>query len=132
MLILGINTATQPQSVILWERKSSAFRVLSEKKWQGSYDESSTVLPNIISILHDAKKSWHDLGAITVVKGPGSFSSIRIGVTIANTLAYALKIPVYGVKNRFTLKEIHFSMKCGVELVTPFYEKEPNITFSIK
>lgn len=47
--------------------------------------------------------SWQDLGFIAVANGPGSYTSTRIGVVTAKTLAQQLQIPVYGVS---TLKTI--------------------------
>lgn len=129
MLVLGINTATPLQSVALLHNG----KTLLKKSWHGKWDESSTVLPNITSLLRSARKSFQDLDTIVVVRGPGSFSSVRIGVTIANTLAYALGIPVYGIKTNIDFpRRIKHSKKRITDFVTPFYSKPPNITLSKK
>ena len=41
--------------------------------------------------------SWQDLDFIAVAKGPGSYTSTRIGVVTAKTLAQQLQLPVYGI-----------------------------------
>lgn len=58
---------------------------------------SQTVLPMIKSILKDIDIDISDLGKIIVCNGPGSFTGIRIGVTIAKTIAYCLNIPIYTI-----------------------------------
>ena len=58
---------------------------------------SQTVLPMIRSILKDIDIDISDLGKIIVCNGPGSFTGIRIGVTIAKTIAYCLNIPIYTI-----------------------------------
>ena len=40
-------------------------------------------------------KSWHDITEIEFMAGPGSFTGLRIGATVVNTLAHELKIPLY-------------------------------------
>lgn len=78
--------------------------------------------------------------SIIVVRGPGSFSSLRIGIATANTLAFVLKIPLYSVPSSLRYDE---ASKTGENLnelaktysklkkdrqVVPYYGKEPNIT----
>jgi tRNA threonylcarbamoyl adenosine modification protein YeaZ len=53
-------------------------------------------------------KTWQDLGYIVVAKGPGSFTSTRIGVVTARTLAQQLNIPLLGIS---TLKAFAWSQK---------------------
>ena len=58
--------------------------------------KSQALLPLIEKILEEKKIKLHDLTEIQVNPGPGSFTGIRVGLTIANTLALLLKIPVNG------------------------------------
>src|SRR5258708_2290268 len=55
---------------------------------------SQVVLPLIDKILKKHKLTVRDINNIEVNAGPGSFTGIRVGVSIANALSYALKIPV--------------------------------------
>ncbi len=76
------------------------------------------------------------LKGIVVVSGPGPFTALRIGVATANTLAWALNIPIVGYaldefKDIQELAKIAENKikkaKRGV-IIEPFYGKEPNIT----
>ena len=55
---------------------------------------SIETMPAIIKLLDNNKLSINDINKIAVVKGPGSFTGVRLGVTIAKTLAYTLSIPI--------------------------------------
>ena len=51
-------------------------------------------IPLIKKILENNNLTVKDLNQIEVINGPGSFTGVRIGVTIAKTLAYTLNIPI--------------------------------------
>ena len=51
-------------------------------------------LPLIKELLNENKIELKDLALLLVVNGPGSFTGIRIGMTIAKTIAYSLDIPI--------------------------------------
>lgn len=57
--------------------------------------KAQVVLPMIDELLKKHNLTLKDLEAIKVNPGPGSFTGIRVGYTIANTLAFLLKIPIY-------------------------------------
>ncbi len=62
--------------------------------------EHSTVLLKEIDIgLKHNKLSISDIGTIFVVNGPGSFTGLRVGVTLAKVLAYALKIKIIPISS---------------------------------
>ena len=60
--------------------------------------KAQNVLLLIEKILKQHKLKPSDLTAIKVNTGPGSFTGLRVGVAVANTLAWSLKIPVNGKK----------------------------------
>ena len=70
-------------------------RILGEKTWESQANESVKVLPGLKKLLEDADKTWQDLTHVFVVKGPGAYTSLRVGITIANGLAWTLKIPMW-------------------------------------
>lgn len=56
------------------------------------------VLPFIDELLKEHNLTPKDLTEIEVNEGPGSFTGVRVGVSIANALAFGLNIPVNGTK----------------------------------
>jgi len=55
---------------------------------------SEVAMPTIDNILKESNVDVSELNSIIVVNGPGSFTGVRIAVTIAKTIAYALSIPI--------------------------------------
>ena len=60
--------------------------------------KSQAVLPLIDKILRKHKLIIKDIASIQVNRGPGSFTGLKVGVVIANTLSLVLQIPVNGKK----------------------------------
>lgn len=55
---------------------------------------SEVALPRIVSMFNNNKLEARDIDKIIVVNGPGSFTGIRIGITIAKVYAWSLNIPI--------------------------------------
>lgn len=64
------------------------------KTQESEYSHSIYVMPMISDIFKENKLNIKDLKQIIVVNGPGSFTGIRIGLSIAKTIAYALNIKI--------------------------------------
>jgi tRNA threonylcarbamoyladenosine biosynthesis protein TsaB len=64
------------------------------KTQESEYSHSIYTMPMIESLFKDNNLSVKDLKKIIVVNGPGSFTGIRIGLSIAKTMAYALNIDI--------------------------------------
>lgn len=87
MRILYIDTTTS----YLYTGVVEDNNLLREIKKEYSKDLSSVALKNISDMLDSINLKINDIDKIIVVNGPGSFTGIRIGVTIAKTIAYILK-----------------------------------------
>lgn len=87
MRILYIDTTT----TYLYTGVVEDNKLLSEIKKEYKKDLSSVTLKNISDMLDSIHLKINDIDKIMVVNGPGSFTGIRIGVTLAKTLAYSLK-----------------------------------------
>lgn len=72
-------------------------RLLAEEFVQNELTHSVTLLPALEATLKKAALSLSDIDAFAVTTGPGSFSGLRIGVTLAKTLAYACGKSVFGI-----------------------------------
>ncbi len=69
-------------------------KLVSSVKKKYEKDLSKEALPKIIELFDEAEITPKDLDKIIVVNGPGSFTGIRIGITIAKTIAWALNINI--------------------------------------
>jgi tRNA threonylcarbamoyladenosine biosynthesis protein TsaB len=67
---------------------------LSYKEWLAGRELSLTLNKEVGEILDLLSISLEDLGGIVIYKGPGSFTGLRIGFSVANALAYSLDIPI--------------------------------------
>jgi tRNA threonylcarbamoyladenosine biosynthesis protein TsaB len=91
--ILQIETATQVCSVALAVNGETI--ALKEEKAQNIHAASLTLF--IDEVMKTAKLKYTDLDAIAVSKGPGSYTGLRIGVSTAKGLCFALDKPLIGI-----------------------------------
>jgi tRNA threonylcarbamoyladenosine biosynthesis protein TsaB len=94
MLILALDTSQDICTLALGDRAN----LLAELHVLHRMDLLKRILPNTEQLLSDAGYTQADLDAIAVGLGPGSFTGLRIGVTVAKSLAYVLKKPVVGIE----------------------------------
>jgi tRNA A37 threonylcarbamoyladenosine modification protein TsaB len=87
--------------------------------------QAEKLIPAIVAVLQSSKINLKSIKKIIIENSGGSFTALRIGVTTANALAYALGIEVEGTvdgkKN-----------KLGLTIIEPLYNREPNITIGAK
>ncbi|MGB6407050.1 MAG: tRNA (adenosine(37)-N6)-threonylcarbamoyltransferase complex dimerization subunit type 1 TsaB [Planococcus donghaensis] len=95
MIYLGIDTSNSPLSIALIEDE----RVLIEETSNLKINHSLTAMPAIEEMMKKAKITPAELTHIAVAEGPGSYTGVRIGLTIAKTLAWSLKIPLHLVSS---------------------------------
>ena len=60
-------------------------------------DKSQKLLPFIIEVLEKKGKKIEDISEIEVNTGPGSFTGLRVGVSVAQTIGWFLRVPVNGI-----------------------------------
>ena len=95
-MILSIDTSDREEIIVSIARDGKKY----EKKELMGKLKSQRLLPLIAETLQELKLSPIDITEIQVVTGPGSFTGLRVGVTIANTLGWILDIPVNGRKGQ--------------------------------
>ena len=64
-------------------------------EWKSGYELAEGLQKFIYDKLEENHKTWQDITKITFFSGPGSFTGLRIGAAVVNTLAHELKIPLY-------------------------------------
>ncbi|HEX5797169.1 MAG TPA: tRNA (adenosine(37)-N6)-threonylcarbamoyltransferase complex dimerization subunit type 1 TsaB [Candidatus Saccharimonadales bacterium] len=91
-LILTIRTDKPEAEVGLYGSNKS----IACLKWQAGRELSADIHNKIKEVLSSRQIEYRDLTGVAFYKGPGSFTGLRIGASVANTIAYELDIPVIG------------------------------------
>ena len=90
MRILYIDTT----SSYLYSAIMDDDKIVSEVKEKLDHELSEKALPKMVEMFNNEKINPKSIEKIIVVNGPGSFTGIRIGVTIAKVYAWSLNIPI--------------------------------------
>ena len=88
---LALDTATDRASVAL----GVAGAVPMEENISGARRHAASLLPAVQSLLRRAGASLNDLEGIAVSDGPGSFTGLRVGASVAKALVHARRIPLW-------------------------------------
>ncbi|CAH0347688.1 tRNA (adenosine(37)-N6)-threonylcarbamoyltransferase complex dimerization subunit type 1 TsaB [Bacillus sp. CECT 9360] len=95
MKTLAIDTSNFALGIALAEEQNVVGEYITNIK----KNHSLRVMPAIETLLRDCEIKPAELEKIVVARGPGSYTGVRIGVTIAKTLAWSLKIPIVGISS---------------------------------
>ncbi len=124
MLSLLIRTDKPNSELYLFENDQQ----IAKKIWEAHRKLADTLNIKIDELLKESDKSLTNLDKIVIFKGPGSFTGLRIGFSVANALAYSLDIPIIATGGDDWVK---IGLESTGELnkfVTPTYGSEANIT----
>jgi tRNA threonylcarbamoyl adenosine modification protein YeaZ len=91
-LTLGIDTSTDVRVGL-----ADGAGILASRAVTDSRAHAEQLMPLVNASLAEAGRTLHDLGLIVVGVGPGPFTGLRVGVVTAQTLGFALGVPVRGV-----------------------------------
>ncbi|MCD6577671.1 MAG: tRNA (adenosine(37)-N6)-threonylcarbamoyltransferase complex dimerization subunit type 1 TsaB [Anaerolineaceae bacterium] len=94
-MILAIDTSTQWMGISLFD----GCQVLYEKVWKTNRRHTVELSPAIATALLDTGTDRKDLKSVAVALGPGSFTSLRIGLAAAKGLSLSLHIPLIGIQS---------------------------------
>ena len=103
-MVLAIETATPICSVAIGSSQGLVSSISSKE----DQSHSKLLTNQIQTILSQAQIGKHELTAIAVSLGPGSYTGLRIGLSAAKGLCYALDIPLIGIS---TLKSMALNAK---------------------
>ncbi len=107
---------------------------LAHETWEAHRQLSVTIHTKMEALLKSQKSDWKDIDGVVCFKGPGSFTGLRIGHTVANSLAANLNIPVVA-NNGSQWKERGIKKLISGEnekVVLPDYGREARITLPKK
>jgi tRNA threonylcarbamoyladenosine biosynthesis protein TsaB len=123
--ILGIDTSTKFCNLSLIEDKD----ILIEYTINGLKKKHSSILvPAIKDLLKTIDLKMEEIDGIAVSTGPGSFTGLRIGLSVAKGLCYARSLPLLGIP---TLDAMAFSLREIPYLICPVLESKKDEIYDV-
>jgi tRNA threonylcarbamoyladenosine biosynthesis protein TsaB len=92
-MLIAIDTATGYASLALHD----GFRVRVEHTWESPRRHTVELLPRLVAALGQLDIGVDHLSGVAVTQGPGSFTGLRVGMSVAKGLALARRLPLIGV-----------------------------------
>ena len=101
-------------------------KVRQDFAWQAG----RTLARGLLKFLGEKTGDLHNISGIGVMRGPGSFTGLRIGLTVANTLADSLNIPIVGAMGEDWRETALKKLRAGEneKIVMPEYGAAAHIT----
>jgi tRNA threonylcarbamoyladenosine biosynthesis protein TsaB len=115
-IILNIETSTKNCSVSITKKGE----ILAIKELNnGNYSHAEVLHPFIVAILKESNLTSENIDAIGVSKGPGSYTGLRIGVSAAKGLCFALNKPLVAVD---TLTSLSHAISINKGFIVPMLD----------
>ncbi len=123
--------------IILWNSAAMTVEcevVDGEKTVHNEWQADRTLARDMLAYLRDQLaaqgKTIHDITGIGVFRGPGSFTGLRIGMTVLNTLADSLGVPIVGVAGEDWRRKARERLADGENdhVVLPEYDAPARVT----
>ena len=123
MNTLAINTTDQILGVALLENE----KVVGEYVTNVRQGHAERLMPAIANLMENVHWTPENIEKIVVAKGPGSYTGVRIGLTTAKSLAWALNIPIIGVSSIYALA---YQARFSGHLISPFFDARRNRVYT--
>jgi tRNA threonylcarbamoyladenosine biosynthesis protein TsaB len=94
VLILVLRTDKPEAEIGLFDGENE----VAYEKWLAHRALAETLHQKLDDILKTHGKKLEDIGGLVVYQGPGSFTGLRIGMSVANASAYSLQIPIVAAR----------------------------------
>jgi len=126
MLILTIRTDKPESEIGLYDND----RQLAYETWLAHRQLAETLHRKIETMLASQQKSWRDVQGIVCFQGPGSFTGLRIGLTVANALSDSYHLPIVAQQDPQWLEIGIRRLETGETdtLALPYYGADAHIT----
>lgn len=101
-----------------------------DDQWQADRQLANGLLRYLQEQLQKNGKTFADITGMGVFTGPGSFTGLRIGLTVLNTIASSENIPIVGATGETWQDQVVDKLNAGMDekIVLPFYGSEAHIT----
>ncbi|WP_368654038.1 tRNA (adenosine(37)-N6)-threonylcarbamoyltransferase complex dimerization subunit type 1 TsaB [Ornithinibacillus sp. 4-3] len=123
MNVLAIDTSNHVLGVSLLKDQ----KVIGETVTDVPVNHSVRLMPVITQFMEEINIKAEDLDLIVVAKGPGSYTGVRVGITTAKTLAWALQIPIVAVSS---LEALAYEGRFFNGMICPFYDARRQTVFT--
>lgn len=125
-MILLINTSDQTCQLLLVDSEGQRH----DASWLAGRQLARQLPVKIVELLDARQATWDDITGIGIYQGPGSFTGLRIGCAVFNTIAYEKQIPIVGVRGENWQDVAINSLIAGEnqQIVLPYYGRPANIT----
>jgi tRNA threonylcarbamoyladenosine biosynthesis protein TsaB len=126
-MILILKTGTENN---LLELRDSNGDIKFSEDWEATKQLSEELPGKIEDALSSLSLMFSDVSGIVVYRGPGSFTGLRIGITVVNTIADQVPCPIVGTNGDNWIEEGFERLKLSENdrIVLPEYGGEANIT----
>lgn len=126
MIVLSIRTDKPEAEIGLYDDGKQ----LTYQTWEAHRRLAETIHGNIQQLLHEQGKDWKDIQGIIGYLGPGSFTGLRIGLSVANALAYSLDAPIVGQMGETWIEDGCQRLAAAANdiQILPEYGMDPHIT----
>jgi tRNA threonylcarbamoyladenosine biosynthesis protein TsaB len=126
MLILTLRTDKPESEIGLFEDSKE----IAYEHWEAHRRLAETIHRKIKDVLESQNKSLQDIEAIAVYQGPGSFTGLRIGLSVANALAMSYNLPIIGTTGDNWREDAFAKLTAGESdtYIVPQYGADVHIT----
>ena len=112
---LCIDTSTRYASIGCSEKGE----LLQELTWRSQRNHSVELAPAVETLLKRQKITVKDLEAVFVAKGPGAFSAMRVGMSLAKSLSVGAEIPIVGIPTSDVEVEPYINISQNIIALVP-------------
>jgi len=123
MKILSLDTSSATNVIGLTDNE----HILADFSWEARDNSLERVIIHLDLVLKRGNTGLEDINGIAVGIGPGSWTGVRVGVTVAKTLAYAGNQPVCGVTS---LQVMAFQARDSASLLVPLIDAGQNNVYA--
>jgi tRNA threonylcarbamoyladenosine biosynthesis protein TsaB len=126
MLVVTIKTDQPEAELGLFENNKR----LGYIKWPAHRELAETIHKQFELLLGFPSKEIHQIGGIVCFEGPGSYTGLRIGLSVGNALSYSLGIPIVATRGEDWIKQGLAGLDKGdnEKTVLPFYGGKIHVT----
>lgn len=126
MTVLSIRTDKPEAEVGLWDNSNK----MDYETWYAHRELAATFNRKVEELLNKSSISYKQLQGIVIFKGPGSFTGLRIGMSVANALAYSLQIPIVSTAGKDWIEDGIKKLSSGAadKIALPEYGGPPKTT----